>query len=109
MLSPKLAETIGGVYEPADLLKLPIISPGDPWWPQWFAAVGIHNPTLIDTKLHSYEAQDLEANAAIAGYGVAIISPFNIPKPKPKTRSNGPKSDLRDRAPSDFAIHLPNA
>jgi LysR family glycine cleavage system transcriptional activator len=76
MLSPKLAETIGGVREPADLLKLPIISPGDPWWPQWFAAVGIHNPTLIDTKLHSYEAQDLEANAAIAGYGVAIISPF---------------------------------
>ena len=76
MLSPKLAETIGGVHEPADLLKLPIISPCDPWWPQWFAAVGIRNPTLIDTKLHSYEAQDLEANAAIAGYGVAIISPF---------------------------------
>ena len=76
MLSPKLAETIGGVHEPADLLKLPIISPGDPWWPQWFAAVGIHNPALIDTKLHSYEAQDLEANSAIAGFGVAIISPF---------------------------------
>ena len=29
MLSPALAETIGGVHEPADLLKLPIISARD--------------------------------------------------------------------------------
>ncbi|RVA21731.1 LysR family transcriptional regulator, partial [Mesorhizobium sp. M7A.F.Ca.CA.004.11.2.1] len=31
MLSPKLAATIGGVREPADLLRLPILDPGDIW------------------------------------------------------------------------------
>ena len=76
MLSRKLADSIGGVHEPADLLKLPVISPDDHWWPEWFAAAGIPNPTLIGTKVHSFEAQDLEANAAIAGHGVAILSPF---------------------------------
>lgn len=76
MLSPALAQTIGGVREPADLLKLPIISPDDPWWKQWFTAAGIPNAELKGTKLHSYEAQDLEASAAVSGYGVAILSPF---------------------------------
>ncbi|MCG5475129.1 MAG: LysR family transcriptional regulator, partial [Sinorhizobium fredii] len=40
MLSPALAETIGGVHEPRDLLKLRIIDPNDPWWEQWFRAAG---------------------------------------------------------------------
>lgn len=76
MLSPELASSIGGIKHPADLLKLPIISPGDHWWQEWFAAVEIPDPALIGTKVHSFEAQDLEANAAIAGHGVAILSPF---------------------------------
>lgn len=76
MLSPALAESIGGVREPADLMKLPIISPEDPWWKQWFTAAGLPDAQLIGTKLHSYEAQDLEANAAVSGYGAAILSPF---------------------------------
>ena len=41
MLSPKLAESIGGVKEPADLLRLPILDPSDPWWTQWFAAANV--------------------------------------------------------------------
>ena len=41
MLSPGLAATIGGVKEPADLLRLPILDPGDPWWPQWLDAAGV--------------------------------------------------------------------
>lgn len=76
LLSPKLAETIGGVHQPADLLKLPIISPNDPWWSEWFKAAGVDNPTLTSARRHSYESQDLEGSAAIAGNGVAIISPF---------------------------------
>ncbi|THV24738.1 LysR substrate-binding domain-containing protein [Peteryoungia ipomoeae] len=76
VLSPTLAAKFDGITKPADLLKLPIISPDDPWWQEWFAAAGIPEPELVGTKLHSYEAQDLEASAAIAGYGVAIVSPF---------------------------------
>ena len=41
MLSPRLAMTIGGIGEPADLLKLPILSPDDPWWKEWFALAGV--------------------------------------------------------------------
>ena len=47
MLSPKLAASIGGVKEPADLLRLPILDPGDPWWRQWFAAAGVAEPTNL--------------------------------------------------------------
>lgn len=41
MLSPKLAASIGGVTKPADLLSLPLLDPGDYWWDDWFAAVGV--------------------------------------------------------------------
>jgi len=41
MLSPALAETVGGIHEPRDLLKLRIIDAGDPWWRLWFAAAGV--------------------------------------------------------------------
>lgn len=41
MLSPRLAETIGGITRPEDLLRLPLVEPGDPWWNQWFAAAGV--------------------------------------------------------------------
>ena len=43
MLSPSLAATIGGVTEPADLLKLPIMDAGDPWWAMWFELAGIES------------------------------------------------------------------
>ena len=76
LLSPRLAASIGGVKEPADLLKLPVLCPQDPWWVQWFTAAGIDNPQFIGSHVHGFEAQDLEANAAMAGHGVAILSPF---------------------------------
>lgn len=75
MLSPALAETIGGVHEPRDLLKLRIIDPGDPWWPMWFKAAGVDDPDL-DGRPHSrLGAQSFEARAAVAGQGVAILTP----------------------------------
>ncbi|MBP0581776.1 LysR family transcriptional regulator [Labrys sp. LIt4] len=41
MLSPKLAATIGGVKQPADLLRLPLLDPGDIWWDDWFDLVKV--------------------------------------------------------------------
>jgi len=75
MLSPKLAESIGGIREPADLLKLPIIDPGDPWWPLWFKAAGIAEPSLGGRPRSQMGTQTLEATAAMAGNGVAILTP----------------------------------
>lgn len=74
MLSPKLAESIGGVHTPEDLLKLPIIEPSDPWWPVWFAAAGIPDAQLTERPSLQFGSQILEANAAIAGHGVGILT-----------------------------------
>lgn len=76
MLNPALAETIGGVHEPADLLKLPIISPDDPWWGHWFEAAGLAGSGLPRGPRNEMGAQMIEATQAIAGQGVAILTPF---------------------------------
>lgn len=74
MLSPKLAATIGGVKEPADLLRLPILDPGDIWWRDWFIAASLPVEELAKRPGSSMGAQAYEANAAIAGQGVAIVT-----------------------------------
>lgn len=74
MLSPKLAASIGGVKEPADLLRLPILDPGDVWWAQWFEAAGVTGHDLAKRPGSSMGAQAYEANAAMAGHGVAILT-----------------------------------
>lgn len=76
MLSPALADTIGGVREPADLLKLPIIDPNDPWWRHWFREAGVAEPDLEPLPPTHMGAQMLEATRAIAGQGVAMLTPF---------------------------------
>jgi LysR family glycine cleavage system transcriptional activator len=75
MLSPQLAETIGGVKTPEDLLKLRLIDPGDPWWPIWFAAAGMTDVDLSGRPSSRFGAQAFEAAAAMAGQGVAILMP----------------------------------
>ena len=74
MLSPKLAESIGGVKEPADLLRLPILDPGDPWWRQWFAAANVPADELDRRPGSSMGSQASEGSAAMAGQGVAILT-----------------------------------
>ncbi len=79
MLSPQLAESIGGIHTPRDLLKLRIIDPGDPWWAHWFAAAGVHDADLASRPASRLGAQSFEARAAIAGQGVAILTPEFYP------------------------------
>ncbi|QXQ07178.1 transcriptional regulator GcvA [Sphingosinicellaceae bacterium] len=58
---------------PADLLTVPRLSPDDDWWPLWFAAVGLApDPQRAGLRLDS---QVIEGAAAIAGQGIAILSP----------------------------------
>lgn len=80
MLSPKLAESVGGIHEPLDLLKLRIIDPADPWWRIWFTAAG-HPDAALDTYPRSrLGAQSFEAAAAVAGHGIAILRPEFYPE-----------------------------
>lgn len=76
MLSPKLAETVGGVTAPADLLKLPLIGGSSKWWGIWFQSNGIETPLPGTITIDADGALDLEGSAAIAGHGVALLSPF---------------------------------
>ncbi|AYM11462.1 MULTISPECIES: LysR substrate-binding domain-containing protein [Rhizobium/Agrobacterium group] len=75
MLHPNLAESIGGLKKPEDLLRLRIIDPGDIWWSQWFREVGIENPGLDRYPRSRLSVQAFEAAAAIASQGVAMLTP----------------------------------
>jgi len=74
MLSPKLAASVGGLKQPADLLKLPLLDASDPWWGQWFREAGVEDPGLVDRPDIRMGAQAYEASAAMAGHGVAILT-----------------------------------
>ncbi len=74
MLSPALAESIGGVHEPADLLKLPLLGSDDYWWDKWFTAAGVPYNSKHVRPGTSLGAQTYEVSAAMAGQGVALLT-----------------------------------
>lgn len=67
MLNPALAESVGGIHEPADLLKLKAIDASDPWWKIWYAAAGIDHPQIQGNTQNRFGAQHLEGRAAASG------------------------------------------
>ena len=75
MLSPRLLDAAGPITEPADLLKLPLIDPLDDWWGEWFAAAGLDPPDLSKRTEMRVLYQSLAASAALAGHGVAMLTP----------------------------------
>ncbi|SOC42089.1 LysR family glycine cleavage system transcriptional activator [Rhizobium subbaraonis] len=75
MMSPKLADSVGGIEKPEDLLKLPIFDPTDPWWALWFAKAGVPDVDLGD-RPHTYlGTQTLEADTVMGGHGIAMLNP----------------------------------
>ena len=76
MCSPGFLRRHGPSFEPTDLLRLPLISPHDPWWPYWLKEVGVDapdGPIRVGVRLDS---QAHEGHAAMAGQGVAMLTPF---------------------------------
>lgn len=81
MMSPRLLERDGPIREPRDLLRLRLIDPTDPWWRTWFEAAGVADADLDGRPASRLGAQTYEAHAAIAGHGVAILTPaFHRPE-----------------------------
>jgi LysR family glycine cleavage system transcriptional activator len=64
------------VRDPCDLLKLPLVSPQDPWWQRWFLESGVGGVDLSDRPDHSLGTQHFDGVAAAAGQGVALLNPF---------------------------------
>ncbi len=75
MLSPALAASIGGVREPADILKLPLLDPKDPWWITWLTTNNLPLEVLGNQKHPSMNMQTLDAAAAMGGLGVTLLTP----------------------------------
>lgn len=76
MLNPSLAEAVGGIHTPEDLLKVPLIDPDDPWWKLWFAEAGLPDVDLSHIPASRMGSQALEAQRAASGQGAAILTPF---------------------------------
>ncbi|WP_298672065.1 transcriptional regulator GcvA [uncultured Sphingomonas sp.] len=76
MCSPEFLAAHGGRLAPADLLRLPLISPQDPWWAHWLREAGVEvAPGALRAGMR-LDSQAHEGNAAMAGQGVAMLTPF---------------------------------
>lgn len=76
MCSPGFLERHGGKLEPADLLRLPLISPHDSWWTYWLREAGVEVADGAIRPGIRLDSQAHEGNAALAGQGVAMLTPF---------------------------------
>lgn len=76
MCSPDFLARHGGRIEACDILNLPMISPQDVWWPHWLREAGVE---LDENEIRPgirLDAQAHEGHAAMAGQGVAMLTPF---------------------------------
>lgn len=68
---------LGRPLEPADLLTLPLIGKGDdPWWIDWLRKAGVPEPHQRPSPGILLDSQASEGHAAMAGQGVALLTPF---------------------------------
>jgi LysR family transcriptional regulator, glycine cleavage system transcriptional activator len=72
MVSPALAEKVGGLRTPEDMFKIELIDPHDDWWVDWFKAC---NQPLerLNMDLAPIGLQTITASAAMAGRGGALL------------------------------------
>jgi LysR family glycine cleavage system transcriptional activator len=77
MCSPAFLAQHGTTLTAEDLLRLPMISPHDPWWSCWLREAGLD---VVDGgRTRAGVRMDSQANegaAAMAGQGVAMLTPF---------------------------------
>lgn len=74
MLSPDLAAR-HDLRQPADLLALPLLDNTDPNWTIWMHEAGVAFPECPQGSTLSLGTQLHEARAALAGQGVALLTP----------------------------------
>lgn len=61
---------------PAQLLDVPRLSPGDDWWRDWMEEAGVTVPQKGPDPGLVLDNQMMEANAAFAGAGIAMMTPM---------------------------------
>jgi LysR family glycine cleavage system transcriptional activator len=68
--------SLGRKLEPKDLLDLNLITPEDDWWAQWFADAGLTMDGGTKRRGVRLDNQANEGHAAMAGLGIALLTPF---------------------------------
>ncbi|TWI29654.1 LysR substrate-binding domain-containing protein [Paracoccus sulfuroxidans] len=74
MISARLADRYN-LREPADLLQLPLLDNEDENWINWMQAAGLSCPKMPNNLRLRLGAQLHEARSAMAGHGVALLTP----------------------------------
>lgn len=73
--SPDLMAGRSSVVDAADLLTWPLLDWTDDAWRHWFTSVGIQDPQHIPIRNIQVQTQQLLGSAALAGQGVALLTP----------------------------------
>lgn len=76
MCSPGFLAARGGAIAAGDLPHLPLINADDPWWTHWLRAAGVEAPDHARRPGVRLDSQAHEGHAAMAGQGVALLTPF---------------------------------
>lgn len=73
--SPAFLDRHGPITEAEQLLHLPLLTPEDLWWRNWFGAMDVAFDGGALRGGIALGSQHMEGRAAIAGQGVAIVNP----------------------------------
>src|SRR3546814_5148451 len=76
MCSPEFLERHGDSLKPKDLHDIPQIGPQDPWWAHWLREAGVDVPERPPKPGVRLGYQAHEGFAAMAGQGMAMLTPF---------------------------------
>jgi LysR family glycine cleavage system transcriptional activator len=80
MCSPDFLKRYGPIRDAAALLKLPLLDWQDNCWRDWFAHVGIADPVYEGGPAMAAQTQQMLGVAAMAGQGVALLTPEFFPE-----------------------------
>ena len=73
--SPAYLAREGRPKAPKDMLGHVLIAPSDEWWDIWFRAAGVPTPITFTRPGIDVETQQMAASVALAGHGIALITP----------------------------------
>ena len=73
--SPAYLAREGKPESPAAMLGHVLIAPSDAWWNIWFRAAGVATPISFTRPGIDVETQQMAASVAIAGHGIALVTP----------------------------------
>jgi LysR family glycine cleavage system transcriptional activator len=104
LCSPEFAER-HNLREPHDLFEVERLAPNDTIWGDWFALAGVGEPLPPSRRGLVLDNQSQEANAAQAGFGIAMMTPFFWRAELESGRLIQPFGEVLVRPISHYLVH----